>query len=472
MSNLPDEAFRNTIGTIDESGKRKFIFPKKPSGKFYDYRKWVSYVLLAILIANPFIKVNGNQFMMFNVMERRFNIFGFPFWPQDFYLFVISLLVGIVFIILFTVVFGRIFCGWICPQTIFLEMVFRRIEYWIDGDRGAQSRLAKQEWNAEKIRKRLIKWTIFFLISFVIANVFLAYLIGSDALFLMVEKGPIQEASNFIALLIFTGVFYFVFVWFREQVCIIACPYGRLQGVLLDNKSINVAYDFVRGEKEAGRAKFSKKEDRAITGKGDCIDCHQCVHVCPMGIDIRNGTQLECTNCTACIDECDTIMENVGLPKGLIRYATEDEIARNQPFKFTARMKGYTAVLLILMSVFVGMLFLRTDVQAIILRLPGQLFQHKGDQISNVYTYKIVNKTVKDYNDIHFELIDQKGNIRNVGKTHFKVKKEGISQGTLFIEIDQVLLESDKTKVKIGIYNGEELLETTTTNFLGPRSFN
>jgi cytochrome c oxidase accessory protein FixG len=472
MSNLPDEAFRDTIGTIDEGGNRKFIFPKKPFGKFYEYRKIVSYILLAILIANPFIKVNGNQFMMFNVMERRFNIFGFPFWPQDFYLFVISMLVGIVFIILFTVVFGRIFCGWICPQTIFLEMVFRRIEYWIDGDRGAQSRLARQEWNAEKIRKRLIKWTIFFLISFGIANIFLAYLVGSDQLFLMVEQGPIEQASNFIALLIFTGVFYFVFVWFREQVCIIACPYGRLQGVLLDDKSINVAYDFVRGEKEAGRAKFNKKEDRATTGKGDCIDCHQCVHVCPMGIDIRNGTQLECTNCTACIDECDTIMESVGLPKGLIRYASEDEIVKKAPFKFTARMKGYTAVLFILLSVFVGMLFLRTDVQAVVLRLPGQLFQHKGDMISNVYTYKIVNKTMKDYHDIHFELIDQKGNIKNVGKQHFKVLKEGISQGTLFIEIDQALLESDKTKVEIGVYNGTELLETTTTNFLGPRSFN
>jgi len=472
MSNLPDEAFRDTIGTIDEGGNRKFIFPKKPSGKFYDYRKIVSYVLLAILIANPFIKVNGNQFMMFNVLERRFNIFGFPFWPQDFYLFVISMLVGVVFVILFTVVFGRIFCGWICPQTIFLEMVFRRIEYWIDGDRGAQSRLARQEWNAEKIRKRLIKWTIFFLISFGIANVFLAYLVGSDALFLMIEEGPVKQSSNFIALLIFTSVFYFVFVWFREQVCIIACPYGRLQGVLLDNKSINVAYDFVRGEKEEGRAKFNKKEDRAATGKGDCIDCHQCVHVCPMGIDIRNGTQLECTNCTACIDECDTIMETVGLPKGLIRYASEDEIAKKEPFKFTARMKGYTAVLFILLSVFVGMLFLRTNVEAIILRLPGQLFQHKGDKISNVYTYKIVNKTMKDYNDIHFELIDQEGEITNVGKEHFKIQKEGISQGTLFIEINEVLLESDKTKVKIGVYNGKELLETTTTNFLGPRSFN
>ena len=467
-----EESFRDTIGTIDAEGKRKFIFPKKPHGRFYKYRQYVSYLLLAILIANPFIKVNGNQFMMFNVLERRFNIFGFPFWPQDFYLFVIAMLVGVAFLLLFTVVFGRIFCGWICPQTIFLELVFRRIEYWIDGDRGAQIRLSKQKWDAEKIRKRVTKWLIFFIISFLIANVFLAYLIGSDKLFLMIEEGPNQHLSNFISLLIFTGVFYFVFVWFREQVCIIACPYGRLQGVLLDNKSINVAYDFVRGEKEEGRAKFNKKEDRAATGKGDCIDCNQCVNVCPMGIDIRNGTQLECTNCTACIDECDTIMESVHLPKGLIRYASEDEIEKKAPFKFTARMKGYTALLVILLGIFIGMLFLRNDVEATILRLPGQLFEHKEDKISNVYTYKVINKTTKDYTNVHFKLLEPKGTIKNVGNENMQLKREGISQGTLFIEINQAVLDGDKTKVKIGVYNGNQLLQTTTTNFLGPRTFN
>jgi cytochrome c oxidase accessory protein FixG len=471
MSNIQDESFRDSIGTIDETGHRKFIFPKKPSGKLYEYRKIVSYFLLAILIANPFIKINGNQFMMFNVLERRFNIFSFPFWPQDFYLFVLFMILGVVFVILFTVIFGRIFCGWICPQTIFLEMVFRRIEYWIEGDRGAQIRLAKQEWNAEKIRKKGLKWSVFLVISFFIANVFLAYLISSDELFKMIEEGPENHQSTLIALLIFTGVFYFVFVWFREQVCIIACPYGRLQGVLLDNKSINVAYDFVRGEKEIGRAKLNKNEDRATTGKGDCIDCHQCVHVCPTGIDIRNGTQLECVNCTACIDECDTIMESVGLPKGLIRYASEDEIEKKTKFQFTARMKGYSAVLIILIGVLSGLLFLRTDVEASILRLPGQLFQHKGENISNVYTFKIINKTNDEFTAIHFKLVGIKGTLKVVGQQDFKVPKQGMNGGTLFIEINQYLLETDKTKLEIEVYNGNEKIETATTNFLSPRSF-
>ncbi len=472
MKPLADQAFRDSIGTIDDKGRRKFIFPKKPAGKLYQYRKWVSYGLLAILFANPFIKVNGNQFMLFNVMERRFNIFGFPFWPQDFYLFVIVLIIMVVFVALFTVVYGRIFCGWICPQTIFLEMVFRRIEYWIDGDRNAQIKLDKQPWDAKKIRKRVLKWFIFFVISFLIANIFLAYVIGSDQLIRFIQDGPIAHPGKFASLLLFTGVFYFVFVWFREQVCIIACPYGRLQGVLLDNRTINVAYDFVRGEKVAGRGKISRNEDRVLSGKGDCIDCALCVSVCPMGIDIRNGVQLECTNCTACIDECNTVMRSVGYPEGLIRYASEVEIVKKEPFRFTARMKGYTAVLGILVSVLFGLMILRNDVEATVLRVPGQLFQHDGDRISNVFTYRIVNKTSRDFGDLEIKLLSHDGEIVNVGKPQINLKSEGMIRGTFFVKIPQHTLVDDKTKLEIGLFHGNILIETAYTNFLSPRTFN
>ena len=467
-----DDNFRDSIGTINEEGKRSWIFPKKPSGRYYTYRKWVSYVLLLFLLSSPFIKINGNQFLMFNVLERRFNIFGFPFWPQDFHLFVISMITGVIFVALFTVAFGRIFCGWICPQTIFMEMVFRRIEFLIDGDRGAQIKLDKQSWNAEKIRKRVLKWTVFLLISFLIANVFLAYLIGSDKLLQYIIDGPLQHISTLISLIIFTMVFYFVFAWFREQVCIIACPYGRMQGVLLDNKSIIVAYDHKRGESENGRKKFRKNEDREALGHGDCIDCFQCVNVCPTGIDIRNGTQLECVNCTACIDECDHIMEKVNLPKGLIRYASEDNIERKEKFKFTPRLKGYSAILVILTGVLIGMLFLRNDLEASILRLPGQLYEHKeGNIISNVFTYKLLNKTTMDIADVHFELMSHKGNIKLVRNQNFRVPAQQSSEGTLFIEINNSVLNGDKDKLKIGIYSGKKLIESTTARFLAPRSY-
>ena len=464
--------FRDTIGTINEEGKRAWVFPKKPSGKFWKYRTYVSYFLLAFLLAAPFIKINGNQFLMFNVLERRFNIFGFPFWPQDFHLFVISMIIGVIFIALFTVAFGRIFCGWMCPQTIFLEMVFRRVEFWIDGDRGAQIRLDRQEWNAEKIRKRVTKWIVFFIISFIIANVFLAYLIGSDRLFQYITDGPLQHVSTMVSLLIFTAVFFWVFAWFREQVCIIACPYGRMQSVLLDNKSIVVAYDHVRGEAENGRKKWRKNEDREALGHGDCIDCFQCVNVCPTGIDIRNGTQLECVNCTACIDECDTIMEKVNLPKGLIRYASEDEITKKEKFKFTPRLKGYTAVLTILTGILVGMLFLRNDLEANILRLPGQLYEHKENNIiSNVYTYKLINKTTKDVNDVSFKLLSHEGTVKLVRNEDFQVRAQDLAEGTLFVEINNAAIKSDKEKIKIGVYSGDNLVETTMTAFLAPRSY-
>ncbi len=333
-------------------------------------------------------------------------------------------------------------------------------------------KLDRQEWNAEKIRKRVAKWFIFFVISFIIANVFLAYLIGSDRLIKYITDGPLLHISTMVSLLIFTAVFYWVFVWFREQVCIIACPYGRMQGVLLDNKSIVVAYDHKRGEGENGRKKFRKGEDREVLGLGDCIDCFQCVNVCPTGIDIRNGTQLECVNCTACIDECDTIMEKVNLPKGLIRYASEDEITKGEKFKFTPRLKGYSAVIIILVGFLVGMLFLRNDLEANILRLPGQLYEHKeGNIISNVYTYKLINKTTKDVEDVNFRLLSHKGTVKLVRQENFKVAAQDLAEGTLFIEINNAAIKSDKEKIKVGVYSGDKLIETTLTAFLAPRSY-
>ena len=359
-----EESFRDRISTVDEEGKRVWVYPKKPKGKLTNYRGLTAFLLLLFLIGSPFIKIDGQPFLLFNIFERKFIIFGQVFWPQDFFLAVVAMITSLVIIVLFTVVFGRIFCGWICPQTIFMEWVFRRVEYWIEGDYMAQKVLNKKPWNFEKILKKTSKQIIFLLISALIMHTFMAYIVGVEKTWELVQAGPGIEPIGFLSMVLLTGAFYGVFGFMREQVCTTICPYGRLQGVLLDRQSIVVAYDHVRGEPKGN---FRKNENREEAGKGDCIDCKQCVYVCPTGIDIRHGTQLECVNCTACIDACNSIMDKVDLPRGLIRYASEQNIADKLPFRFTGKMKAYTTVLVFLIGFLVTLMVMRSDFETTIL---------------------------------------------------------------------------------------------------------
>lgn len=461
----PDESFRDSIGTIDDSGNRKFLYPRKTKGRYTNYRRAASYVLLAILFAIPFIRIGGQPFLLLNVIKRKFVIFGQVFWPEDFHLAVLSMIIVVLFVAVFTVAFGRLFCGWVCPQTIFMEHIFRRIEYWIDGDRNQQMRLARMPWNAEKIRKRVLKNGIFFTISFIIANVFLMYVIGSDTWWEIVSDDPSKHLSGFFSILIFSGVFFFVFAWFREQVCIIVCPYGRLQSVLLDRHSVVIAYDYMRGEK---RSKFRKKEDRKAEGKGDCIDCNQCVEVCPTGIDIRNGTQLECINCTACMDACDHIMDSINRPRGLIRYDSEENIATNRKKIFTTRVAAYSGVLLLLVTLFGFLLASRTDVEAIVLRMPGQLYQEVDENtLSNAYNFKMINKTNEQI-DLSIKLLNPEGEIKITGRNPIEVKPGSFAEGALLIYLDRDQVTSRKTEVKLGLYIGDDLMDEIETSFNGP----
>lgn len=461
----PGESFRDSLATIDESGNRKWIFPKMPKGKFTRARNWVNAALLTFLFAGPFVRIDGQPMLQFNLLERKFILFGQVFWPQDFFLFVLAMLVMIVFITLFTVVYGRIFCGWVCPQTIFMEGVFRKIEYWIEGDWKQQMRLNKMPWNTEKTRKKVVKHVIFFAISFIIANTFLAYIIGSSELFDIITDPPTEHIAGLAALIIFSGVFYGVFAHFREQVCTTVCPYGRLQGVLLDRQSVVVAYDHFRGEP---RGKFRKNEDRDEVGKGDCIDCGHCVHVCPTGIDIRNGTQLECVNCTACIDACDEMMEAVDLPKGLIRYTSEEQIQTRKPFKLSGRAKAYTVLLAVLIGVLVSLLATRTSVEANILRTPGMLFQKNDDgTISNLYNYKIINKTNRDLT-LNVRPLDSDISLKFIGNLP-ELKSQDVAEGAFFLYAPKDAFESGKVRAKLGVYDSEgELLETVKIDMAGP----
>lgn len=468
ISNVPHlnepttESFRDRIATVDEKGKRNWIYAYKPKGKFYNIRSFLSYLYFIVFFGLPFIHIDGRPLFLFNVPQAKFIIFSKVFWPQDFFIFGLTMITFIFFIILFTAAFGRLFCGWACPQTNFMEMMFRKIEFWVLGDAPAQRQLAQSPWTTKKIYKVTLKHVLFYLLSFIIANFFLAYIIGMKELQNIIA-GPVTEhVVGLASILVFSGVFYAVYAFFREQACTVVCPYGRLQSVLLDKNSMIVAYDYKRGEPRG-----HEKKDHIET-HGDCIDCFQCVKVCPTGIDIRNGVQMECVGCTACIDACDNIMDKIGKPKGLIRYASENSIASGDPLRYTTRMKLYTGLCLLVLSILAVILFTRKDITATVMRTPGILFQERGtDSISNLYNIKVVNKTVHNI-PLTVRVESVAGNIQMVGKAFVEVPKEGQGAGSFFILLPKKSITDRKTELRLGLYQGTKKITTVKTTFLGP----
>jgi cytochrome c oxidase accessory protein FixG len=456
------ETFRNQLATVTDDGKRKWVYPKKPSGRFHKARIFVSAILLLILVLTPFIKVNGHPFMLFDFLNRKFILFGVLFGPHDFHLLVIAMISLVVFVVLFTAVFGRIFCGWACPQTIFMEMVFRKIEYWIEGDSKDQRKLKATPWTGAKFFKKTIKQIIFFTIAFFISNIFLSYIIGMNELLKIISEPPSHHLQELFAISVFSGIFYFVFSNFREQACTIVCPYGRLQGVLLDRDSIVIAYDNVRGEP---RRRY-KKED-GWENRGDCIECYQCVEVCPTGIDIRNGIQLECVNCTACIDACDDVMDKIKRPRGLIRYASLSSIQNIAKWKFTPRAIGYSALLTLLVAVLTILMINRTDFSVTVLRTAGLLYQEQpNDMISNLYDLNMVNKTFDEI-PVDLKLENSEGELKLVGK-NIIIEPQGNVDAKFLVLLPKSELTKMSTPIEIGIYNEDKLIRKVSTSFLAP----
>ena len=461
--------FRDHIATADREGRRQWIYPRKVAGKFLSWRTWFSWLLLAIMFAGPFATINGNPLLLMNIVERKFVVLGQVFWPQDMIIFAIAVLVFFTGIIIFTAAFGRLWCGWACPQTVMMEMVFRKIEYAIEGDAPSQRELNRGPWDAGKIFKKSLKHAIFYALSFLVGNVLLSYIIGWQPLYQIITDPPAQHVTGLSFMIAFSLLFYGIFARFREQACTFICPYGRFQSVLLDENSIVVAYDYKRGENRGPLRRGQKFGERRYAGFGDCVACNQCVSVCPTGIDIRNGTQMECVHCTACMDACDTVMGKVGSPTGLIRYASLNGIERGQPLRFTPRLAGYGVVLAVLAAVLAVMIFSRADVEATVLRAPGSMFQQMPDgHFSNLYTVRVVNKTSREL-PVELRLENAAGSLQVMGGKLI-VPPQKLLENSILIELEAAAMKSGTTPLVIGVYSGGKRLQTLKTAFVGPRN--
>ena len=461
--------YRDHIGTADREGRRQWMYPRKVNGKFYRWRTWFSWLLLAIMFAGPFITIGGNPLLLMNIVERKFVVLGQIFWPQDMIIFAVAVLLFVVSILVFTTAFGRLWCGWACPQTVMMEMVFRKIEYLIEGDAPSQRELNRAPWSAGKILKKISKHAIFFALSFLVGNVLLSYIIGWQSLYQIITDPPAQHLVGLSFMVAFALLFYGIFARFREQACTFVCPYGRLQSLLLDENSIVVAYDYKRGETRGGLKRSQSFGQRRSAGLGDCVACNQCVTVCPTGIDIRNGTQMECVHCTACMDACDNVMTKIGSPTGLIRYASLNGIERGERLRVTPRLVVYAVVLFALATALALMIFTRADVEATMLRAPGSLFQKMPDgHYSNLYTIRVVNKTSRDLLvELHLENLP--GHVRVMGEGKILVPAQKLVENSVLIEIDPEAMHYGTTPVTVGIYSGNRQLQIIKTAFIGPR---
>ncbi|HXG46544.1 MAG TPA: cytochrome c oxidase accessory protein CcoG [Methylomirabilota bacterium] len=463
------EDYRDHLATADKEGRRRWVYPKKPAGRWHRRRVWLGVGLIAIMFAGPWIRIHGNPLLLVNIVERRFSILGQIFWPQDTIIFAVAMLVFITGIIVFTTAFGRLWCGWTCPQTVMMELVFRKIEYLIEGDAPEQRALNAAPWGARKIFKKVLKHGTFFALSFIIGNTLLAYIIGSEQLLAIQFDDPRHHLVGLTFMLLFTLLFYGIFARFREQACTFICPYGRFQSTLLDENTMVVAYDYKRGERRGPLRRGQSWGERQAAGLGDCVACRQCVAVCPTGIDIRNGTQMECVNCTACIDACDAVMDKIGRPRGLIRLASLNSIERGEKLRFTRRMQLYSGVLAALVALFLYLVFTRSEVETTFLRAPGTLFQLTADGfINNLYTVKVVNKSSRDL-PVEFRVKDLPARLRVIGAGTLTAPGGQLAQGAVLIELPPNALAGASTPLQIGVYSNGRLIETVKTVFAGPR---
>ena len=391
----------DSVTTINSDGSHFFLHPADVKGRWTLARRVFGLALIALYVALPWIPINGSPALFFDVEMRRFHVFGLTLVPQDLWVMFFGV-TGLGFTLFFvTALLGRLWCGWACPYTVFLDHVFRRIERWIEGDSVARKKLAAAPWTAGKVVRRVAKHSLYVLCASLIAHVFLSYFVSIERLYGHMQEGPLAHATAFGIVVFLTLVLGFCFGWFREQFCIIMCPYGRLQSALTDDDTVVIGYDERRGEprgkKKTGRPSEAFPTSIALATEvakgGDCIDCRRCANVCPTGIDIRNGLQLECIGCAACIDACDDIMTKIERPKGLVRYDSLNGLTGKKRRILRPRVIAYTLLGLLGLTAFAVAGWKRAKpFTADFSRMRGQPFYADGSAVRNHYQVRFYNK--------------------------------------------------------------------------------
>lgn len=390
ISNL-GELPQDRPASFDEKGHRLKLYPAEVRGSFRSQRNLVHPLMIALFLLLPWVHFHGEQLLLLNVADRSFSFFGLFFRAHDaplFFFFLLGFAITIAFV---TAVWGRAWCGWACPQTVFGESVFRRIERWIEGDHRRRKALDQSAWSFAKAGKKALKWSLFLIISLIITHSFLAYFVGSREVAAMVVRPPHENWLSFLVIIFTTGIILFDFGWFREQFCVVMCPYGRFQSVLLDDHSLVVSYDPSRGEPRRGSVPEGATQ-------GDCVNCYRCVQVCPTGIDIRRGLQLECIACTACIDACNEVMEKTKRPKGLIRHDSSSGLQGSPSRFWRTRTYIYLGIISVCAISLGTLLSLHKPVSAVIFRAKDAPYQiialpNLPTLISNHFVLEVSNQS-------------------------------------------------------------------------------
>ncbi len=378
----------HVLSTLEHDGSRRWLKPKLSAGAFWHRRRVVAYLLIALYALLPHLSIAGKPMVLLDVVHRRFTILGYTFLPTDTLLLALFMVGLLLTVVLATALVGRVWCGWACPHTVYMEYLFRPIERLFEGTtgRGGVARVKPSGL------RQFGKYAVYLLISLHLSNTFLAYFVGTDVVDHWVFGSPFDHPAGFTIVAVVTGAMMFHFSYFREQLCIIACPYGRLQSALLDDHSRIVAYDVERGEPRGKRTKALPVVGQAPLG--DCVDCKLCVVTCPTGIDIRKGLQMECVNCTQCMDACDSVMHKLGRAPGLIRYSSQAADAGEPSRLLRPRTIIYPAILLVLAGLFTYVLGTKSDFDAVLLRNKGQPFSVLEDgTIRNALKVKLTNRT-------------------------------------------------------------------------------